>query len=186
MISKLFKCLGYTKTSEVNSLKSTITELEKVIKGNEEYMGTLINSVTEHKRELKNTRTMLHQHRKMYKDEIEVLENQVKGRDNVISELKKEVKNLKCKNSRLLTKQGNLKEQITTLEKENIKHKAMYTFWKAYSEKAVDKLEYICFGSVLPQVVRSIDLSKYQTPSDKVQYEWYETKDGIGVRANEK
>lgn len=185
MISKLFKCLGYTKTSEVNSLKSTITELEKVIKGNEEYMEKLIDSVTEHKRELKNSRTMLHQHRKMYKDEIEVLENQVKGRDNVISELKKEVKNLKRKNSRLLTKQSNLKEQITTLEKENIKHKAMYTFWKAYSEKVVDKLEYLCFGSVLPNVVRALDLEKYSSVRDSINYEWYTSKDSIGIKVHE-
>lgn len=185
MISKLFKCLGYTKTSEVKSLKSTITELEKVIKGNEEYMGTLINSVTEHKRELKNTRTMLHQHRKMYKDEIEVLENQVKGRDNVISELKKEVKNLKRKNSRLLTKQGTLKEEITTLKKENIKHEAMYVFWKAYSEKVVDKLEYLCFGSVLPKVVRSLDLEKYTSVRKTINYEWYTSKDSIGIKVNE-
>lgn len=185
MISKLFKCLGYTKTSEVKSLKSTITELEKVIKGNEEYIQFLSSGITDQKKKIQGLEKGFKVSNKTYEGKIEVLENQVKGRDNVISELKKEVKNLKRKNSRLLTKQGTLKEEITTLKKENIKHEAMYVFWKAYSEKVVDKLEYLCFGSVLPKVVRSLDLEKYTSVRETINYEWYTSKDSIGIKVNE-
>lgn len=185
MINKLFNCLGYTKTSEVNSLKSTITKLEKVIKGNEEYIQFLSSGITDQKKKIQGLEKGFKQNNKTYEGKIEVLENQVKGKYITITELQKEVKNLKRKNSRLLTKQGNLKEEITTLKKENIKYKAMYTFWKAYSEKVVDKLEYLCFGSVLPKVVRSLDLDKYSSIRESINYEWYTSKDSIGIKVYE-
>lgn len=185
MITKLFSLLGYTKTTEVNSLKYKITELEEVVKENHTYIEKLLDNVAEHKKELKNSKNLLNQHRKVYKNDVEVLENQVKEKDNVISELKREIKNLKRKNSRLLTKQGSLKEQNTTLEKENTKYKAMYLFWEAYAQRIADKLEYLCFGSILPKAVRSLDLNKYISIRNSIKYESCISKDSIGIKINE-
>lgn len=185
MINKLFKCLGYTKLVEVNSLLNKVKELEQELEDKSKYMEFLHSGIASQKKKIQGLEKGFKVNNKTYEGKIEVLENQVKGRDNVISELKKEVKNLKRKNSRLLTKQGNLKEEITSLKEENIKHKAMYVFWKAYSEKVVDKLEYLCFGSVLPKVVRALDLEKYSSIRETINYEWYTSKDSIGIKVHE-
>ena len=86
------------------------------------------------------------------------------------------VKQLNTKNLRLLRKQGEFKEKVKELIQHNeelaqghedlfnealeLKDQAYY--YKLISEAAIEKLEYLCFGSVLPKALRPSSLDRYQ------------------------
>lgn len=204
MIKRILKYFGYISKEEITftheNLLNQIKDLEELVEDlNNQRMKLigealkrkkLTHKLEEHLKEkdniIYNIKEESNKNNIKYLSELTLLKSKLESETDIVKELKLLNKELKRKNTRLLNKQKEFKEKIVLLESDNLRYKSESVFWKLYSQKAVDKLEYICFGSVLPQVVRSIDLSKYQTPSDKVQYEWYETKDGIGVRANEK
>ena len=186
MFKRLFKCFGYVPEQQlIDTSKTFISQLE--IKDNEiksltEERDKYLAIIPKYKKELKDLRTIIHSHGQNYQSEIDVLQHKVKGRDNVISELKQEVNSLKRKNIRLLKKQGKFKQEIEELQKDLTKQTAKYTFWKIYAEGAVDKLEQLCFGSVLPKIVRALDLSKYQIKQSNINLKWNESQEGLSIR----
>lgn len=190
MIKRILEYFGYIPKQrlmdEVYLLNLDIDRLNQKIEFEQKTSNLAIQRLKSEQKKLKEFKEIAYKDSMEFLNKISLLEAELESKTSEVKELKLLNKELKRKNTRLLNKQKEFKEKIVLLESDNLKYKSESVFWKLYSQKAVDKLEYICFGSVLPQVVRSIDLSKYQTPSDKVQYEWYETKDGIGVRANEK
>lgn len=189
MIKSIMRFFGYipakTYITERSKLLKEIKELIEQLNEKTKYADLFSEKLRNHAKELQDLRKCFHDKNRKYEDRIEVLENQVKGRDGVISELKTEVKNLKRKNTRLLTKQGQFKETVTSLEQENKTLKDKAVFWELYGKGAVDKLEYICFGSVLPKVVRALDLSKYTFSRKNLNYEWHTSDDVIGVSIHE-
>lgn len=189
MIKSIMGFFGYipTKTyiAERSKLLKEVKELIEQLNEKTKYADLFSEKLRNHMKELQDLRKCFHDKNRKYEDRIEVLENQVKGRDGVISELKTEVRNLKRKNTRLLTKQGQFKETVTSLEQENKTLKDKAVFWELYGKGAVDKLDYICFGSVLPKVIRALDLSKYTFSRKNLKYEWYTSDDVIGVSIHE-
>lgn len=148
MIKKLFSLLGYVPKEEVT------------------------NFVTQ----LKNSTILMDRARiviKSLKKNIKILQKSLSDRNKefqtLISESDRKIKQLNAKNLRLLRKQGEFKEQIKELTQRNeeffsealeLKDQAYY--YKVISEAAMEKLEYLCFGSVLPKALRPSSLDRYQ------------------------
>ena len=148
MIKKLFSLLGYVPKEEVT------------------------NFVTQ----LKNSTILMDRARvviKSLKKNIKILQKSLSDRNKefqtLISESDRKIKQLNAKNLRLLRKQGEFKEQIKELTQRNEKFfsealelKDQAYYYKVISEAAIEKLEYLCFGSVLPKALRPSSLDRYQ------------------------
>lgn len=148
MIKKLFSLLGYVPKEEVT------------------------NFVTQ----LKNSTILMDKARiviKSLKKNIKILQKSLSDRNKefqtLISESDRKIKQLNAKNLRLLRKQGEFKEQIKELTQRNEKFfsealelKDQAYYYKVISEAAMEKLEYLCFGSVLPKALRPSSLDRYQ------------------------
>lgn len=113
------------------------------------------------------------------KDELNKTISKLEENNLSFKLMKKENKELKRKNSVLLTKQGKLKKQIAIEESKCL-------FWKKYADNLGNKLEYLCFGSILPNSLRTIDLSKYKSIRKEIETTWYTDKEqNAGVKINE-
>lgn len=148
MIKKLFSLLGYVPKEEVT------------------------NFVTQ----LKNSTILMDKAKiviKSLKKNIKILQKSLSDRNKefqtLISESDRKIKQLNAKNLRLLRKQGEFKEQIKELIQRNEKFfsealelKDQAYYYKVISEAAMEKLEYLCFGSVLPKALRPSSLDRYQ------------------------
>ena len=87
--------------------------------------------------------------------------------DALNSTNKKLHKNVK----RLLSRKKELKEQIETLE-------IKVLFWESYANTLSDRLEHLCFGSMLPRVMRKSNIHNYQHLFKPVDIEYHLTKSG--------
>lgn len=155
MIKKLFSLLGYVPKEEVT------------------------NFVTQ----LKNSTILMDKARiviKSLKKNIKILQKSLSDRNKefqtLISESDRKIKQLNAKNLRLLRKQGEFKEEIKKLTIVNEELTKDYSelfknalssmrqseYYKTVSEAAMEKLEYLCFGSVLPKALRPSSLDRYQ------------------------
>ena len=72
---------------------------------------------------------------------------------------------------RLLSRKKELKEELETL-----KAKALY--WESYANILSDRLEYLCFGSMLSKVMRKSNIHNYQHLFKPVDIEYHLTKSG--------
>lgn len=155
MIKKLFSLLGYVPKEEVT------------------------NFVTQ----LKNSTILMDRARiviKSLKKNIKILQKSLSDRNKefqtLISESDRKIKQLNAKNLRLLRKQGEFKEEIKKLTiiseeltkdyqelfKNALSSMRQSEYYKTVSEAAIEKLEYLCFGSVLPKALRPSSLDRYQ------------------------
>lgn len=155
MIKKLFSLLGYVPKEEVtqnlNQLKESTALMDRariVIKGLKKNIKILEKAVITKNKELQS----------------------------IISKSDYKVKQLNAKNLRLLRKQGEFKEEIKKLTivneeltkdyqelfKNALSSMRQGEYYKTVSEAAIEKLEYLCFGSVLPKALRPSSLDRYQ------------------------
>lgn len=148
MIKKLFSLLGYVPKEEatifVNELKKSTILMDRariIIKSLKKNIKILQKSLSERNKEFQS----------------------------IISKSDYKIKQLNTKNLRLLRKQGEFKEKIKELTQHNedlfnevleLKDQAYYH--KLISEAALEKLEYLCFGSILPKALRPSHLDRYQ------------------------
>lgn len=155
MLKKLFSLLGYVPKEEVTIF---VNELKK---------STIL---------MDRTRIVI----KGLKKNIKILEKAVitknKEIQSIISKSDYKVKQLNAKNLRLLRKQGEFKEEIKKLTivneeltkdyqelfKNALSSMRQSEYYKTVSEAAIEKLEYLCFGSVLPKALRPSSLDRYQ------------------------
>lgn len=148
MIKRLFKFFGYIPKDEITSYQKQLED------------GVIV---------MNKARAVI----KGLKKNIKILEKAVitknKELQSIISKSDYKVKRLNAKNLRLLRKQGEFKEQIKELIQRNedlfnealeLKDQAYY--YKLISETALEKLEYLCFGSILPKALRPSHLDRYQ------------------------
>lgn len=148
MIKKLFRLLGYVPKEEVTCYVNQLKE------------STIL---------MDRARIII----KSLKKNIKILQKSLSDRNKefqtLISESDRKIKQLNAKNLRLLRKQGEFKEQIKELTQRNEKFfsealelKDQAYYYKVISEAAMEKLEYLCFGSVLPKALRPSSLDRYQ------------------------
>lgn len=141
MIKKLFSLLGYVPKEDLEFAQG---ELDTMIEVQKSLTKIQANAVKHFKKKQKVAETAL-------------------------KDAEYKVKQLNAKNLRLLRKQGEFKEQIKELNQHNedlfgealeLKDQAYY--YKLISEAALEKLEYLCFGSILPTALRPSSLDRYQ------------------------
>lgn len=141
MIKRLFKFLGYVPKED---LEFTQGELDTMI--------GVQKSLT-----------------KIQANIIKNLKKRLKTAETALKDAEYKVKQLNTKNLRLLRKQDEFKEKIKELTQHNedlfnevleLKDQAYYH--KLISEAALEKLEYLCFGSILPKALRPSHLDRYQ------------------------
>lgn len=141
MIKKLFSLLGYVPKEDLKFAEAQLDSMMGAQKSLTEIQANII---------------------KNYKKASKAAETALKTAMT-------KIKQLNAKNLRLLRKQGEFKEQIKELTQRNedlfnealeLKDQAYY--YKLISEAALEKLEYLCFGSVLPKALRPSSLDRYQ------------------------
>lgn len=155
MIKKLFSLLGYVPKDEITSYQKQLED------------GVIV---------LDKARTVI----KSLKKNIKILEKTLSERNkefqSIISKSDYKIKQLNTKNLRLLRKQGEFKEKIKELIQHNeelvqnhadlfddaLEFKDQAYYYKFISEAALEKLEYLCFGSILPKALRPSHLDRYQ------------------------
>lgn len=155
MLKKLFSLLGYVPKEEVTIF---VNELKK---------STIL---------MDRARVIIKSLKKNIKILQKSLSERTKEFQSITSKLDYKIKQLNAKNLRLLRKQGEFKEKIKELIQHNEKlaqnfadlfddtlnFKDQAYYCKVISEAAIEKLEYLCFGSVLPKVLRPSSLDRYQ------------------------
>jgi len=148
MIKKLFSLLGYVPKEDLEFAQG---ELDTMIEVQKSLTKIQANAVKHFKKKQKVAETAL-------------------------KDAEYKVKQLNTKNLRLLRKQGEFKEEIKKLTITNEELTKDYQelfknalssmrqgeYYKTVSEAAIKKLEYLCFGSVLPKALRPSSLDRYQ------------------------
>ena len=155
MIKKLFSLLGYVPKDEITSYQKQLED------------GVIV---------MDKARAVI----KGLKKNIKILEKAVIAKNkefqSIISKSDYKIKQLNAKNLRLLRKQGEFKEKIKELIQRNeelvqnhadlfddtLEFKDQAYYYKVISEAALEKLEYLCFGSILPKALRPSSLDRYQ------------------------
>lgn len=155
MIKKLFNLLGYVPKEDLTSYQKQLEE------------GTIV---------MDRARTIVQSLKKNIKILQKSLSERNKEYQSITSKLDYKVKQLNAKNLRLLRKQGEFKEEIKKLTivseeltkdyqelfKNALSSMRQSEYYKTVSEAAIEKLEYLCFGSVLPKALRPSSLDRYQ------------------------
>lgn len=155
MIKKLFSLLGYVPKEDLMAYQNQLKE------------GTIV---------MDRARTIVKSLKKNVKILQKSLSERTKEYQSITSKLDYKVKQLNAKNLRLLRKQGEFKEKIKELIQHNeelaqghedlfneaLEFKDQAYYCKVISEAAIEKLEYLCFGSILPKALRSSSLDRYQ------------------------
>lgn len=155
MIKRLFKFFGYVPEEELTACRNqlrkdaeTMDRASIVLKGLKKNIKILEKAVITKNKELQS----------------------------IISKSDYKIKQLNAKNLRLLRKQGEFKEEIKKLTivseeltkdyselfKNALSSMRQSEYYKAVSEAAIEKLEYLCFGSILPKALRPSSLDRYQ------------------------
>lgn len=155
MIKKLFSLLGYVPKEDLMAYQNQLEE------------GTIV---------MDRTRTIIQSLKKNIKVLQKSLSERTKEYQSISSKLDYKVKQLNAKNLRLLRKQGEFKEEIKKLTivseelttdyqelfKNALSSMRQSEYYKTVSEAAIEKLEYLCFGSILPKALRPSHLDRYQ------------------------
>lgn len=155
MIKRLFKFFGYVPEEELTACRNqlrkdaeTMDRASIVLKGLKKNIKILEKAAITKNKELQS----------------------------IISKSDYKIKQLNAKNLRLLRKQGEFKEEIKKLTivseeltkdyselfKNALSSMRQSEYYKAVSEAAIEKLEYLCFGSILPKALRPSSLDRYQ------------------------
>lgn len=141
MIKKLFSLLGYVPKED---LKFAEAQLDSMVEAQKSLTKIQANIIKNYKKASKEAETAL---------------------KTAVTKIKQ----LNTKNLRLLRKQGEFKEQIKELTQcnedlfnEALELKDQAYYYKLISEAALEKLEYLCFGSILPKALRPSHLDRYQ------------------------
>lgn len=181
MLKKLLSKLGYIPK----------TELEILIYANEKLNNDNIklkNNLKISNKVDKNKRMKIDSLKKQLEYCTDMLEEQVVENSSLKTtinnlqqknhRLEKSLKETKRKEAVLLRKQGKFKEEINYL---NQKIKLI----ESYNYAVISKLENLCFGSILPKVMKQTDLSKYLHPLKPMKVLWSEQNNSIKVEAVE-
>lgn len=155
MIKRLFKLLGYVPEEKLTAYQKQLED------------GIVV---------MDKARTAV----KSLKKDIKILEKALSDKNkelqSIISKSDYKIKQLNAKNLRLLRKQGEFKEEIKKLTivseeltkdyqelfKNALSSLRQSEYYKSVSEAAIEKLEYLCFGSILPKALRPSSLDRYQ------------------------
>lgn len=141
MIKRLFKFLGYVPKEDLEFAQGELDAMIGVQKSLTKIQANIVKN----------------------------LKKRLKTAETALKDAEYKVKQLNTKNLRLLRKQGEFKEKIKELTQHNedlfnevleLKDQAYY--YKLISEAALEKLEYLCFGSILPKALRPSHLDRYQ------------------------
>ena len=155
MIKKLFSLLGYVPKEDLMAYQNQLEE------------GTIV---------MNRAKTIVQSLKKNIKILQKSISERTKEFQSITSKLDYKVKQLNAKNLRLLRKQGEFKEEIKKLTivseeltkdyqelfKNALSSMRQSEYYKTVSEAAIEKLEYLCFGSVLPKALRPSSLDRYQ------------------------
>lgn len=123
---------------------------------------------------------ILNANKKLQETNVELVEkladtkrhlNRLKALQGDLDALNTTNKKLHKNVKRLLTKKRELKEQNNYLTT-----KVLYL--ETYVNGLTDKLEYLCFGSVLPKVMRKANINNYQHLFKPVNIEYHLSKTG--------
>lgn len=186
MLERLMAKLGYIPKPKYEQLK---TVLKDTMNGYEESSKTVskrTKKIYSLDKQLRNSNNLIENQVL----EINSLKTTISNLQQKNHKLEKSLKETKRKEALLLKKQGNFKEklskneiEINSLNKEIIYLNQKIKLLESYSYAVVAKLEELCFGSVLPRVMKQMDLSKYRLPLQPIKVVYEQVGDDVKVEA---
>lgn len=112
-----------------------------------------------------------------YKEKINNLQDSLrKARRNIDSKLRK--------NKVLKAELDEAKADISCMIAENHYMNQKIKGLESYNYAVISRLEYLCFGSILPRVMKQIDLEYYMYPQKRLVKYFEETKAGFSAYVN--
>lgn len=154
MFKKLFSLLGYVKQSELDTLKAEADEMSEKINFLERYAKVLKSN--------KNWKESAQKELNKKNQEIEDLKLRVDTVKNELEltkagnvKLNKSFKKEQKKVHKLLEKRYLLRNAFLKKEKE-------CTYLSLYNNLLTTRLEYLCFGSIMPKILIPSGIHRYQ------------------------
>lgn len=172
MLKKLMLQLGYVPKKDYEKLETTLRESNNTSE-------KLINSLHTKRDKIDSLNIQLKHSIELNEEQVVKINSLKTDNNNLYEEnkrLKKLFKETKRKESVLLKKQGKFKEEINYL---NQKVKLL----EHYNYAVITKLEELCFGSVLPRLMKQLDLSKYMYPLKPLKIMWSTENGNIRIEA---
>ena len=157
MFKKLFSLLGYVKQSELDTLKAEADEMSEKINFLERY-AKVLKSNKNWKESAQQAQKELNKKNQEVED-LKLLVNTVKNElelvkaDNI--KLNKSFKKEQKKVHRLLEKRYVLRNAFLKKEKE-------CAYLSIYNNLLTTRLEYLCFGSIMPKILVPSGIHRYQ------------------------
>ena len=157
MFKKIFSLLGYVKQSELDTLKAEADEMSEKINFLERYVKVL-KSNKNWKESTQQAQKELNKKNQEIED-LKLLVDTVKNElelvkaDNI--KLNKSFKKEQKKVHRLLEKRYVLRNAFLKKEKE-------CAYLSIYNNLLTTRLEYLCFGSVIPKILVPSGIHRYQ------------------------
>lgn len=158
MFKKLFSLLGYVKQSELDTLKAEADEMSEKIISLERRMKDLLKSNKNWKESAQQAQKELNKKNQEIED-LNLLVDTVKNElelvkaDNI--KLNKSFKKEQKKVHRLLEKRYVLRNAFLKKEKE-------CAYLSIYNNLLTTRLEYLCFGSIMPKILVPSGIHRYQ------------------------
>lgn len=186
MLKKLLNWLGYIPKKDYQELNNSLEESNKDLKKCTDSLDDQSRQIALLKKQLKHSIELNEE----YILEISSHKSYNNSLDQKNKRLEKSLKETKRKEGVLLRKQGKLKEQLAEREvslidliTENHYLKQKVKLLESYNYAVISKLEELCFGSVLPKVMKQMDLSKYLYPLKPIKIMWSKENGDIKVEA---
>lgn len=186
MLEKLLFKLGYIPKKKYEELEITLKKSNELLDKSNKTLHKTNKQITQLEEQLKYS---IEQNEELIVEinSLKTTNNDLYQKNNRLEKLLKEVKR---KEAVLLKKQGNFKEkfskneiEIDSLNKEIIYLNQKIKLLESYSYAVVAKLEELCFGYVLPKVMKQMDLSKYRIPLQPIKVVYEQVGDDVKVEA---
>lgn len=172
MLEKLMAKLGYVPKTKYDELETTLNDSNKYLENHIKSLHMKNDKINSLENQLKGSIELVEEHIV----EVNSLKTTISNLQQKNHRLEKSLKETKRKEAVLLRKQGKFKEEINYL---NQKIKLI----ESYNYAVISKLENLCFGSILPKVMKQTDLSKYLYPLKPLKIMWSTENGNIKVEA---
>ena len=165
--------IAQSTTTEANQVNLEIKHLKQELQDSNDEHIRQINAILKQNKELKRSVNRLLKKQHSYKAQIKAIALDKVNLSLSLSQTKEECQSLSDELIEYI-ELGNPEEIKQTLKKLSLRA----TFWEEYSNKVIERLETLCFGSLLPKAMKPAILKNYQHLIKLVDISYFKDKQG--------
>lgn len=165
--------IAQSTTTEANQANLEIQHLKHELQDSNDEHIRQINAILKQNKELKRSVNRLLKKQHSYKAQIKAIALDKVNLSLSLSQTKEECQSLSDELIEYI-ELGNPEEIKQTLKKLSLRA----TFWEEYSNKVIERLEHLCFSSLLPKAMKPAILKNYQHLIKPVDISFFKDKQG--------